>query len=300
MKYTFDFGGSSIKGIKFNDKSIKINTYHIKYTEHVNSLNVDINHAFSLIKELIIQENENSVEIGISFPGIIDKENQKIMSDSAFVNAKNFDVNGYFKDLTNVKKVIINNDGKSALLGEYAYGKNKKNDNVLLLTLGTAIGGACIINKKIVYGHDWYAGEYSKIFSDLSNKESKDQAAMFCGTLQACYRYSIATKMDLQQVNGIFLAEKWEENDPVVCDIFDAWLTSVAKLIININLIICANDVYIGGGISENQKFISELNKKIILLSKEIKINTPMTKSCSLKNEAGCYGALALLNGEEY
>ncbi len=61
------------------------------------------------------------------------------------------------------KEVFIQNDARCAALAELEYGTGKKLKNFILLTLGTGIGGAIIINKKLYLGQGT-AGEVGSIF----------------------------------------------------------------------------------------------------------------------------------------
>ena len=56
--------------------------------------------------------------------------------------------------------VVVTNDANAALYGEMIYGGAKKMRNVLMFTLGTGVGGASIIERKLLYGADGFAGEF--------------------------------------------------------------------------------------------------------------------------------------------
>src|SRR5215471_1621799 len=54
---------------------------------------------------------------------------------------------------------VINNDAKSAAIGEGTYGAAKGMTNFIKITLGTGVGSGIVVNGRVVYGHDGFAGE---------------------------------------------------------------------------------------------------------------------------------------------
>ena len=54
---------------------------------------------------------------------------------------------------------VINNDAKSAALGEMTYGAARGMKDFIMITLGTGVGSGIVVNGQVVYGHDGFAGE---------------------------------------------------------------------------------------------------------------------------------------------
>ena len=55
--------------------------------------------------------------------------------------------------------VVVTNDANAAAIGELIYGGGKGMKNFLMITLGTGLGSGFVVDGKIVYGHDGFAGE---------------------------------------------------------------------------------------------------------------------------------------------
>ena len=55
--------------------------------------------------------------------------------------------------------VTLTNDANAAAVGEMTYGNAKGMKNFIMITLGTGVGSGIIVNGKLVYGHDGFAGE---------------------------------------------------------------------------------------------------------------------------------------------
>lgn len=69
----------------------------------------------------------------------------------------------HFRDLLSEKvgglPVTLTNDANAAAMGEMAYGVAKGMKNFIMITLGTGVGSGIVIDGKMLYGHDGFAGE---------------------------------------------------------------------------------------------------------------------------------------------
>lgn len=84
---------------------------------------------------------------------------------------------------------FIDNDGSCALIGEKTAGACKGCKDALIITIGTGIGGAILIDDKVVRGHNNRAGELGHFVIDRNGVECE------CG-LHGCFeRYASATAL---------------------------------------------------------------------------------------------------------
>ncbi len=63
----------------------------------------------------------------------------------------------------------VTNDANAAAIGEMAYGAARGKKNFILITLGTGVGSGIVIDGKLVYGHDGFAGELGHTCSVRNN-----------------------------------------------------------------------------------------------------------------------------------
>jgi glucokinase len=68
----------------------------------------------------------------------------------------------FFKKYTNLP-VVVTNDANAAAVGEMIYGGARGMKDFVVITLGTGLGGGIVIDGKLVYGHDGFAGEIGHI-----------------------------------------------------------------------------------------------------------------------------------------
>lgn len=69
--------------------------------------------------------------------------------------------------------VIVTNDANAAAVGEMIYGGARGMKNFVVITLGTGLGSGFVVDGKLVYGHDGFAGEigHTIIRPGLSNRD---------------------------------------------------------------------------------------------------------------------------------
>ncbi|MDP2853858.1 MAG: ROK family protein [Smithellaceae bacterium] len=65
----------------------------------------------------------------------------------------------YFPDLP----VVLTNDANAAAIGEMVYGGAKNMKNFIVITLGTGLGSAFVVDGNLVYGQDGFAGELGHV-----------------------------------------------------------------------------------------------------------------------------------------
>lgn len=161
-----DLGGTRIKvGVVSNGKvlsSIFVDAFSDKgLLARLPVLEESIDH---LLKQLDIP-NDDIAGIGISIPGIVDSERMKLLSvNKKFSDAVEFDFPGWALRKWN-KPLIIENDARCATVGEWQFGAGKGSDNLVMITLGTGVGGAAIIEGKLLRGKHFQAGCLSGHFT---------------------------------------------------------------------------------------------------------------------------------------
>jgi glucokinase len=69
--------------------------------------------------------------------------------------------------------VMVTNDANAAAVGEMIYGGAKDMKNFVVITLGTGLGSGFVVDGKLVYGHDGFAGEigHTSIRPGQSNRD---------------------------------------------------------------------------------------------------------------------------------
>lgn len=102
------------------------------------------------------------VGVGIGVPGFILMDKGVILGSNNLPDLEGFPVRDEIEKLLGTK-VILENDANAAALGEKWMGAGRDVDDLVLLTLGTGIGGGIISGGRVIHGQDGMAGELGHI-----------------------------------------------------------------------------------------------------------------------------------------
>ena len=148
-----DIGGTSIKGASINSKGEILDRFSLKVNKS-DSAEVTVGNLCNIINDFKKEHvyEEDIAGIGIGVPGIADFDSGLLISSPNLPTWNGFNLKTFIKAKTGLE-VYLNNDANVAALGEAVFGSAKKYNDVIMLTLGTGVGGGIIINKHIYDGH---------------------------------------------------------------------------------------------------------------------------------------------------
>ena len=96
--------------------------------------------------------------IGISVPGIVDSAAKKVLViNDKFNDVIGLDLSQWAETTFNLP-LAMDNDARCALIGEWQYGSGKGCNNLVMVTLGTGLGTAALIDGRILRGSHHVAG----------------------------------------------------------------------------------------------------------------------------------------------
>lgn len=96
--------------------------------------------------------------IGFGFCGLVDKRNARVSStNKKFNDAVAIDLRQWAKDRLALP-LILENDARLALLGERHAGAAQQENDVVMFTLGTGVGGVAMMNGRLLQGRHGQAG----------------------------------------------------------------------------------------------------------------------------------------------
>jgi glucokinase len=125
---------------------------------------------------------------GIGVPGIIDRETGMMCMSANLPGWSDYPVRDEIERRLGAR-VFLDNDAKVAALGEKWLGAGRGVDDMAMLTLGTGIGGAIVLNGKIFYGMNGMAGEFGHVTVE------PDGVPCGCGNHGCAERYASATAL---------------------------------------------------------------------------------------------------------
>lgn len=238
----------------------------------------------------IIKEFDNEFDvIGISTAGAVNNEQTAILGSTGNLCADYPKID--FIKLSN-KKVVVENDANCAAWAEYKLGAAKGKQNVVVLTLGTGVGGGIIINGQILKGKSGAAGEMH--FKMSRNKRRH----CTCGSYDCFEIYASGTGMKLtaQELSGNPAMTTYDVIDGVkrgdtLCQkILDTWQNDIIDGIIGLSNIFDPDLVVLSGSMAQ---FIDY--KKVTEAANSQIITTPAkVVHAKFENNAGLVGAAIL------
>jgi glucokinase len=123
---------------------------------------------------------------GIGVPGIIDVEAGMMRKSANLPGWTDYPVRDEIERRLGAR-VFLDNDANVAALGEKWLGAARDADDMAMITLGTGIGGAIILNGKIFYGMSGMAGEFGHVTIEPNG------VPCGCGNHGCAERYASAT-----------------------------------------------------------------------------------------------------------
>ncbi len=307
-----DVGGMSIK-IGLVTKEGKILKSKAFPTEQEKGFKSMFARTADMIKDLLADNGFSLIDlggIGIGIPGTVDSKLGLIVS-AVNIGCKNQDLIKEMSQYFNVP-IAVGNDANVAALGEQRFGAGKGHENVVMVTLGTGIGGGIIIDGKLYEGNGGAGGEVGHQIIEIDGEQCN------CGRRGCWERYASATGLinqtkyamaensnslmhKIANENGgvdgrtAFLAK--DAGDEAGKAVVDKYLHYLAEGLLNLGYILHPEIFIIGGGISHEGKNVMEPLRQ--------KLNDDFDRSgmlpyievvqASLGNNAGIIGAAALV-----
>lgn len=109
-------------------------------------------------QEIAIQQGLSVAAVGVGAPGVIQVDKGIVVKSPNFPDWNNLPLKDELEKVLSLP-VTIENDANAAALGEQWRGAGKGIGSMILLTLGTGVGGGIVLNKQIWHGADGMAGE---------------------------------------------------------------------------------------------------------------------------------------------
>ncbi|MBF2588981.1 ROK family protein [Listeria marthii] len=278
-----DIGGTSIKYAKFNQAGERVSALESCATP----ISDGANQIMPALIRIVEQEKMDVAGVCVASAGVVHPEKGKIIYAG-------YTIPGYTG--TEIKKTIehrfglpcaVENDVNSACLGESWLGGARGRGSVLCLTIGTGIGGAMLLNDKLINGYSFTACEVG--YMQLSQGKFQDVASTKTLIKQVASRKNI----DVNALNGRQVM-KWAygEDADVLAEI-EQWIENLVEGVVNLIYIFNPEVIVLGGGLMEEEAFFKPRLEAAI----SAKLISPMFDTADLTfaklgNEAGMIGAL--------
>ncbi len=204
--------------------------------------------------------------------------------------------------------VKVGNDANVAALGEMWQGGGKGHKDVVMVTLGTGVGGGIIVDGKIVAGANGAGGEIGHI---MVNEEETDTCG--CGKKGCLEQYASATGIvrmakkllasddrettlkDVSELTAKDIFDAAKAGDAVAKELVEKLGKVLGNALANVACVVNPEIIVIGGGVSKAGSILIDVIQKHYVETTFHACRKAEFALATLGNQAGMYGCVQML-----
>lgn len=303
-KYVFgvDIGGTTVKIGIFTDDGKLLDKWEIptRTDEGGKYILSDIAESVEDRRVEMGIDKKDVLGVGMGVPG-------PVRADGTVLRCVNlgwgiFNVEEELSKLTGYL-VKAGNDANMAALGEMWQGGGKGHRNIVMVTLGTGVGGGIIINGKMISGVNGAGGEIGHICVNDSETEKCG-----CGNTGCLEQYTSATGIvrsanillnttdkpsklrTVQYISAKEIFDAAKDGDELAASLVENHGKVLGKALAQIACVVDPEIFVIGGGVSRAGEVLVDTTKKYFLEYAFHACRTTQFALATLGNDAGIYG----------
>lgn len=202
--------------------------------------------------------------------------------------------------------VFADNDAFCAALGEYTAGAGRGADPLLMLTVGTGIGGALIAGGRIWRGAHGAAGIFGHMVLERGGPPCPcgrrgcfelyaSTSALLRAARQAAQAHPDSLLVRAAPLDGIAFFDALRQGDAAAAAVFDAHAGALATGLADLVNILDPQRIVLGGGVSgAGEAFLGPVRARLAALLRDEGLVMPELCTALLGGDAGIVGAAAL------
>lgn len=273
-----DIGGTSIKGAAVYDDGRMLDVFSLPVVK-TDSGETTINKLIDVVEQYI---KDNKIEkeitgIGLGIPGLLDIE-KGIVTFSGNLKWEDLHVTDLFQKRLPYP-IRIANDANVAALGEAKLGAGKGVPYVIMLTLGTGVGGGIVLDGQLFEGNEGKGAELGHIVMEFNGRQCS------CGRKGCLEAYASATALvndtidamkrhpntlmhnvaqELGKIDGRVAFKAARQGDVVGLEVVDQYVYYLTEGIMDYCNIFRPNVVILSGGIANEGAYLfDKINKRL-------------------------------------
>lgn len=213
------------------------------------------------IAQLLQETSQTGLDaIGMAFPTIVDSDRMQLLYKYVKYNdANDLNLRAWAQEKWSAP-LVLENDARAALLGEWQYGAGKGTDHLVMITIGTGVGSAALIQGRLIKGSHYLAGNlgghqnirFDGVRCNCGNIGCLESEASSWALPAIMRRYpgyaeSAFTRGEKEDFAAVFRLAA--SNDPFALTVRDHCLEVWAAGILNLIFAYDPERVVIGGGV---------------------------------------------------
>ena len=309
MKYGFgiDLGGTTVKLGLFTENAELLRKWEIPTDTSDGGKNILPDIAEAILGELEARgiDKGDVLGAGIGVPGPV--SDQRVVNNCINLGWGVVDLQASLGALLGMP-VKAGNDANVAALGESWQGGGKGYSSMVLVTLGTGIGGGIVLNGKILEGAHGAAGEIGHMTLDRNETEPCGCGKFGCaeeygsatGIVRTARRYLASHDIpsplrELEAITAKDIFDLAKTGDEAAQGILDRVYDDLGVFLAGVCCVLDPEVVVIGGGVSKaGQILLDCIRPYFVKYMFHTGRNIPFALA-SLGNDAGIYGAVKMI-----
>lgn len=311
-EYAFglDLGGTTCKVGLFKTDGELVEKWEIPTDTSENGANILKNLAAAIHGKMIEKDiTREMVEgVGIGVPGPV--TNEGVVNKCVNLGWGKFNIEKEFTELLGLP-VKAGNDANVAALGEYWKGAGAGYENMVMVTLGTGIGGGIILGGKMLTGVNGAAGEIGHI-----NVNEREIEQCGCGRYGCIEQYASATgivrigkrhlsgnpktslsQIDLDKLEARHIFDAAKAGDDVAENIVNEACDLLGRAMSSVAAVVDPDAFVVGGGVSKAGKYLTDkVEEEYKSHAFHAHVNAKFLPA-KLGNDAGIYGSVKMVIG---
>ena len=301
-----DIGGTAAKlGLVDEEGRIisSVNEYPVKFDDYETPI---IETVVKSVRHFMDENNKNFAEIagiGVSATGGINTKLGIVEGSAGHIkNWEGTNIRSRLESEFGVKTAVLN-DANAAALGEMWKGAAIGKENVVVMTIGTGVGGGIIVDSKILLGTKGFAGEIGHIPVNVDGEDCS------CGNKGCIEHYGSTSALvrnvkeavisgeikgiEAGKVDGRLIFKEVAAGNDTVKKYVDEWISYISATLVGLVHIFNPEMIILGGGVSRQKElFVDRVKEKVI---KSVMPNFAIgltVEAAKLGNDAGIIGAV--------
>lgn len=291
-----DIGGTKIACALVSNGRLVTPIYNDKTPKGENILKVVCDFFERFSKKYLI------AGIGISTAGMVSDDGRIVGSTGNIPGWEGTKVKEFLQKKYRLP-LVVENDANSAAYAEYQIGSSKGANPLLMITLGTGVGGGVVVNGKLVRGAHFAGGEIGHIKLSYTKQRLCTCGRYDCleaytsgNGLIALIKHYFPNKYKSISTKKLFKIAKSKSKDSILATrAIQDWHYYIALGICNLFQVFDPEKIILSGGLSEEVdiQYLTKETRGLLLpaLNKSIHI-----KKSVLGNDAGLLGAALLVS----
>jgi hypothetical protein len=304
-----DIGGTAAKlGLVDEEGRIisSVNEYPVKFDDYETPI---IETVVKSVRHFMDENNKNFAEIagiGVSATGGINTKLGIVEGSAGHIkNWEGTNIRSRLESEFGVKTAVLN-DANAAALGEMWKGAAIGKENVVVMTIGTGVGGGIIVDSKILLGRKGFAGEIGHIPVNVDGEDCS------CGNKGCIEHYGSTSALvrnvkeavisgeikgiEAGKVDGRLIFKEVAAGNDTVKKYVDEWISYISATLVGLVHIFNPEMIILGGGVSRQKELFVDKVRERVLHGVMPNFAIGLTvEAAKLGNDAGIIGAVRFI-----